>query len=363
MNPEQQLEKIREQNRIRSKRFYDNNQAKILKKRADDKLECTKAKAKCNETKCECEVKSVKNNSKKILSHEESVSQLKESIDNENSKKFYDNNIKTLAYILDCDDFNKCLKASKQVIYKIESAYQKKDPTKLYSINSKKAIYQSILKMIDGLGIRISKNARDKYTNRFEIMNATSHEQTKHKMQTEQVMDFEQYLKLVKDKFGEVSKEYIIALLYNLSGFRDDLILKVVPRKPKEPNENYLIVSPNANHNLIIELNQYKTADKYGQDIIKIPRDLSKLLRLYMFNNTIVYGDYLFGKKSLSSFIKKFNEKLGLNISINKLRQMRVSNVLNNNPSIEDRVKLAKEMHHKTTTSDKYQRKTKNIIV
>ena len=54
---------------------------------------------------------------------------------------------------------------------------------------------------------------------------------------------------------------------------------------------------------------------------------------------------------------------LPVKVTINKLRQMRVSNVLNNNPSVEDRVKMAREMKHSTSTSEKYKRKTKVIEV
>ena len=80
-----------------------------------------------------------------------------------------------------------------------------------------------------------------------------------------------------------------------------------------------------------------------------------------MENNNIQYNDYLFGKSKLSGFIKKFNDKMDLPITINKLRQMKVSKVLNNNPSIEERVKLGREMKHSTTTSEKYKRKIKEI--
>ena len=62
------------------------------------------------------------------------------------------------------------MKNAKTVIYKIETAKKKKDPTKLYSLNSKKAIYQSLLKMVDNLDIKLSKNARELYNDRFEVM-------------------------------------------------------------------------------------------------------------------------------------------------------------------------------------------------
>ena len=169
MTPEETLEKIRAQNRARAKRYYENNQAKIATKRKVACEECKECKLdakKCEDCKPE-EKQKKKDNSKTVLSQEESVSQLKDIIEKDSSKTTYENNVKTLARILNCSDFNKCLKNAKSVIYKIETARKIKDPTKLYSINSKKGIYQAIVFMIDNLGIKISKNARDQYNTRF----------------------------------------------------------------------------------------------------------------------------------------------------------------------------------------------------
>jgi len=360
MTPEETLDKIRAQNRARAKRYYEANQAKISVKRKEAREECKT----CKEDKANEPAKPVKVDlSKTKLSRELTTTHLQEKIESESSKKFYGNTLKTLEDILDCADFNKCLKNAKIVIYKIETATQKKDPTKLYSVNSKKGIYQCILKLVDTLGITISKNARNAYTEKFEGHVVQSHIQTKERIANDEVLDFDEYLKKVKDEFGESSKEYIIASLYKLSGFRDDLILKVVSTKPKEDKENYVVIPVDKKKNITIELNAYKTSGKYGQDIIAVPRELSKLIRQYMDSHSILYQDYLFGSKPLSGFITKFNKKMGLNISINKLRQMRVSNVLNNNPSVEQRVKLSKEMKHKALTSEKYQRKTKSKVI
>lgn len=360
--PEQQLEKIKEQNRIRSKRYYDSKKEIIAVRRKESRDECKTCK---EEVKNKPVEKPKKDNSKIVLNREESTTQLKESIISESSKRFYENTLKTLEDILDCSDFNKCLKNSKTVIYKIESAHQKKDPSKLYSINTKKGLYQAILKLIDTLGIKISKNAREAYVNKFELTAITSHEQTKNKIANNETMDFKEYIKKVKDKFGETSKEYLVVLLYDLSGFRDNLQLLIIQKESEATKKdiNYIVVPPSKTNNLKIVLNEYKTSGKYGQDVITIPKDLSKLIRNYMEINDLTNNDYLFGKAKLSGFIKKFNDKMGLNITINNLRQMRVSSVLNNNPSDEQRLKLSKEMKHKPITSENYKRKTKNIIV
>jgi len=362
MTPEETLEKIREQNRIRAKRYYENNQAKIAKKRKDKRDECIECKEEVKKCKdCKPTEKPKKDNSKTVLTVQESVSQLKDLIENENSKTLYDNSIKTLARILNCSDFNKCLKNAKTVIYKIETAKKKKDPTKLYSVNSKKGLYQSLLKMVDNLDIKLSKNARELYNDRFEIMKTTSHDQTKERVANEQVMDYDVYEQKVKVFFGEGSKESLIVSLYKLSGFRDDLVLEIVDKIPKETKINYVVVPSSKTINAKIILNEYKTDKKYQQDIIPVPKETSKEIRKYMDNKGLEYGDYLLGKSKLSGFIKKFNEKMNLpvKVTINKLRQMRVSKKLQNNPTPEERVKLSKEMKHSTTTSEKYKR---NII-
>ena len=364
--PEQRLEQIRALSRARSKKYYEANQAKIsVRRQAErvEKTECIKNKGTCESKEPEAKPEE-EDNSKLVLTRDVSTSKLTDKIESTSSKKFYTDTLKTLEHILDCADFNKCLKNSKTVIYKIESATQKKDPSKLYSTNTKKGLYQAILKLVDTLNIKISKNAKDAYVNKFESHAVESHINTKQKVANDEVMDFEAYLEQVKAKFGPVSKEFIIASLYDLNGWRDDLILKVVPRASKDLTENYIIVPSDKKKNLSIELNVYKTAGKYGQDVITIPQTLSKLIRQYMDNKTIVYDDYLFGSKGLSGFIKKFNDKMGLDISINKLRQMRVSKITSNvDITPAERVALAKSMKHKALTSDKYVRKVKPVIV
>ena len=103
------------------------------------------------------------------------------------------------------------------VIYKIETATLKNDSSKIYSNNSKKGIYQTILKLVDTLGIKISKNAKDLYIEKFETCAVQSHLDTKEKISKDEVLDFNEYLEKVKQHFGEDSKEFLIASLYNLN--------------------------------------------------------------------------------------------------------------------------------------------------
>ena len=106
--------------------------------------------------------------------------------------------------------------------------------------------------------------------------------------------------------------------------------------------------------------------EKYGQKKLKMPQILSNQIRKYMANKKLRYNDYLFGESKLSSFISNFNKKLlengyvlGFKITINTLRQMKSSLVLNNNPTEDQHVALSEEMHHSESTSLLYQRKIK----
>jgi hypothetical protein len=47
-------------------------------------------------------------------------------------------------------------------------------------------------------------------------------------------MDYDVYEQKVKVFFGEGSKEWLIVSLYKLSRFRDNLVLKIVDKMPKE---------------------------------------------------------------------------------------------------------------------------------
>lgn len=367
MTAEDKLERIREQNRVRAKRCYDLNRIKILKRRAEKVDACKDAIDKCNsKSECECEkpVELVpeKDYSKGVLDIPTVIEIIKSKVESEGSQKVYINNLNTLSDILGCVNMNTCLKNSKTIIYKIETAKQKRFPDRLYSVNTKKGLYQTILKLKDNIPLKLSKNAVTDYTNKFEEHNMLSHLQTKDKVQNDEVLDFNEYLNKVKDKFGEVSKEFIVASLYDLSGFRDDLTLQIVANPNQiDLKNNFIVIPTTKTKNLSIELNVYKTSGKYGQDIIPIPSALSKIIRKYVDEKELDYRDYLFGKKGLSSFIKTFNKKLGLDISINNLRQMKVSSVLNN-PDVtpQERVALGKKMKHSAMTSaNKYQRKTK----
>jgi len=371
----EQLNKIKEQNTIRAKRHYDLNKQKIADRR---KI----ARNKCKELLNALGIENTNEPVSEMVMVEEIKDAIQEQIplvpikskkakkatiitlttltqEEKKINKFNNDQLKTLSVILNCSDWDKCFKISKNVIYKIESAFQIKRPTTLYSINSKKSFYQAILTTITNKKIKVSENALKEYNDKLIEYKLKSHLESEEKKKTKVNIDFNEYVKKVIDFYGKDSKQALIIALYELHVFRDDLVLQIIPKQIKDISKNYLIVPEKKTNNLTLILNTYKTDKKYGQELIPIPRILSKDLRKYINTNDLKYNDYLFGKTKLTKYIRTFNEKLGLKISINNLRQMKASKVLNNNPTIEERLILAKEMKHMPITSEKY----KTLIV
>jgi hypothetical protein len=171
-------------------------------------------------------------------------------------------------------------------------------------------------------------------------------------------MTFDEYLPIIKNEYGEASKEYLISKLYSFNGFRDDLNLTIItePIEAGDDTKNYVIIPSDEEGVCLIILNEYKTKSKYGVQNLTIQPDISLLIKNYKKNNNLNDNDLLFKSKSLSSYIKKFNNKIGLNITINKFRQMKVSEQLNQHTSPEERLELSKTMKHSPDTSKHYKR-------
>jgi len=77
--------------------------------------------------------------------------------------------------------------------------------------------------------------------------------------------------------------------------------------KEKEDN-NYLVQLKN---NLQYIFNEYKTAKKYKENIIDIPKDLQKILRMYIKFNDYKIGDVIFpiSKNGLTQLLTKYSMK------------------------------------------------------
>lgn len=303
---------------------------------------------------------------KPVLTFEKAEQIISESpaITSDESRKLYRNHLKTVKEILQCDNLVDCFQDAPKVIQTLNDAKQKRDPSKGYSVNSKKAYTQMILKLSDVLGITLSKETKQAYVDAFDVLKLDSKSETKARQEDakeskEEALTFQEYLPKVKEHYGEESKEYLIASLYSLYGFRDDLQLRMVP-KPDDKADNQLEYPTKTNKlkNYRIHLNRYKTDKKYGTKVIDIPKTLNNPITRYRIKHKLVDGSYLFGDKPLSGFVSNMNKAIGLPLTINNLRELHVAPVIEGMSST-DRVELAKKMNHSPATSEHYRAKKK----
>lgn len=330
------LNKLKEQNKQRAVKYYEKNKEAIKIKRREVR------------------------NSKKPKTLEQVIEILNAMESPKDTIKMYIDSAKRLTTILNITNFNTAFHNASNVIEQINNARKKIGNKEPYSLNSKKSIYQAIIKLNNILNLNIPKEDHDLYMKQFDILKVDSKKQTTQRANDEEVIDFDTYLNTVKETFGQDSKEYLIAELYHFRGFRDDLQFKILEKETDMNEENYIIVPTNKRTNCTIVLNTYKTHQKYGQIIIKVPLYLSNLIKNYIKNNKIEYGNHLFKQAKLSRFIALFNKKLNLPITINTLRQMRISKYHNKRElTTEEEVDLAREMHHSVSSSAGYKRRTR----
>jgi hypothetical protein len=178
------------------------------------------------------------------------------------------------------------------------------------------------------------------------------------------VMPYATYLSKIKAEFGEKSKQFLIASLYNEVTVRDDFDLEIVSsdREVKTNTEqNYLIVPRLVKNNCTVIIKSYKTDKKYGAIKEKVSTVLSKQVRDWMLVNKLTDGNKLFPNKKLSDFVSTMNKSIGaMTGGINYIRQSKISEVLSKHVmSDEARIVLARRMGHSPLAQLKYVRSIK----
>jgi hypothetical protein len=105
---------------------------------------------------------------------------------------------------------------------------------------------------------------------------------------------------------------------------------------------------------LTIVLNEYKTAEKYGQMRHTCSKELRKLILAYLVQHNIKVGDSLFGVKDIQPVLSLMNARLGYSSGANLFRHMRVAEVMND-PTLtyEMRLETAKNMMHDACMTQK----------
>jgi hypothetical protein len=382
MNDTELLAKFREQNRLRQSAFYEKNKEAVNARRRM-KYKTLKSKNELAEEKepelafepepepepelqpepqpepPKEKMKPTRLN-KNSLTYDKIVSKLKEIIPVQGTFNKYKNDIKRVMQITGCNDIIACLKKSKEIIDYINNSIKpNKEEIEPYAVNSKKSMYQSILVVIDKLKLKIDK---EPYSNQFEIYKIKSDDEgkIKNKNIVYSVPSFQKYLEEVKNRFGEDSKMYLIARLYDELTIRDDYVLKIVSTEKQAVSDdiNYLVVKKS---NCVIVINTYKTEKHFGVIKHTCSPSLNLLIRKYIANNPP--SNYLLGDKKLSSFLTRNNKYLNIKGGVNLLRQMKASEEtkkidenINKDMNAEEKKKLADSMRHSANSQSKYLR-------
>ena len=280
----------------------------------------------------------------------------------EQDRAQYGSQLKTMFQILNnTKTFLVTIKNAQRVVDLLSKAT--KPSGEPYSVNSRKAYLQSLLKVITQLNLPVTTKSAQIYGTHFEIYRLDSSDIGKQKQATLSLITFDKYLKLIGDRFGKESKEYLLASLYDEMTLRDDFHLKIVETLKEadaDLNEQYIIVPKAKTAAVTIIINKYKTDAKYGQINEKLSMPLSKMIRAYITANSIALNDYLFGKSaSNGTFVSNMNKEAGLTgYTITTYRNMKASEI--QYKSNEERVLLAQKMKHSPLMSLKYVRLIKD---
>ena len=208
-----QLQKIREQNKARQKAYYERHKEELNKKRREIYAECVKKQQaeqppppapppspQISTTKTDF------SKSKKIT-YDETMESLNHLIEAKGSLTIYEGSLKRLLKLTNCgDDLLKCFKNYKKVIDAIE--------TSEYATNTKKTLYQMILKVVDTLHFPITSKIKEQYVDMFDEYKYISNEDTQKKQEEQTVIPFSEYIDKVKKTFGIHSKMFLLANLY-----------------------------------------------------------------------------------------------------------------------------------------------------
>jgi hypothetical protein len=353
--------------RARSKRNYEKNKEKILSDRKESRQTVKKKLIEFKEKNAiqnivvepEPEHEPVFDKSDiKVLTLEDCLNLIQNSDYTISSKTTYLTDIKRFFKLSKCINFQECFQKPQHMIDVILESD--------FAINTKKQTLQIIIILIDKFSVfklvniskKQAKKVRDLFQYHFDEYKEKSNDLNQERAKMK-IPSFNQYLSKVTAEYNKNSKEYLIILLYSVLTLRDNFkAMKIIQNKNENDETNNFLLLQNVNNktNLTFIVNNYKTKGRYDKFQFAVPTGelKTKLLDWISFKK-LNYGDYLFGKSSLSSFISNLNKTLFSDTigGVNLLRHIRVSET-DPNLSFEERNKLAANMLHSMATQKKY---------
>ena len=269
--------------------------------------------------------------------------------------------ITTFFRVVECDNIPACLVSFENVKLKLETAKQVIRKNDLYSNNSKKAYIQAVLTCITRLKIPVDKDIVDKYKKYFELLKMQSAKDSdlKRKSPKHAVLYFPDYLRKIKEQFGETSKQYLISRMYAECTCRDNFGgMKIVAslNNANDDKINYLVINDNTGY---FVLHKFKTSKRYGTIQVELSDGLITLLKNYIDKHKLTSTLFPENRKNgLSDYLSAMNKKIGVNGGgVNPIRHMMVETILSNeNVSDSDKYDLSTRMGHSPHVQTEYRR-------
>ena len=268
------------------------------------------------------------------------------------TQKTHSYNIKRLFDLTGMSSFNEMNERYKE----IADLFKNPANGKNYSINSLRATISTLLATISKFNIDLfSKKALDAFNDIYSTWLMKSIEQNDERVEKITVPTFTTYLRKIKAKFGEGSKQYLVAMLYSVFTIRDNYAGMIFTSETRlDDLNNYMVIMDN--DDVVIYLHNFKTDKRYDRIIFKLPVGVKKLVLNWIYKNDIRFGDKLFKESSLSPFVSDMHKAINYEGqgSINLFRHMRVAEL--DGATYEEKIETAKQMAHSVVTQKKYHR-------
>ena len=290
------------------------------------------------------------------------------------TEKTYITDTNRIFKLTGCKNIIPCLKKTDIIIDEIKNG---KYRGQLYATNTLKQTFQMLVIIIDRFLINNKnfnkdqlKNIKKKINYEFNRYKDLSADENEEKIQTQIVPSFKKYLQEVKNMFGQESKQYLVALLYSIFTVRDNYKQMKIIKTPKDNDgvNNFILVDGKT---IKIFINDFKTKNKY--ELLTYTynknnndeKELKQLIEKWISINGLVFGDYIFGKSSLSKMVGDMNKMLGYeeHKAINIYRHIRVTEEYGKDLSFDKRSELAEKMGHSIFSAKKYKRNIEIMVI
>jgi len=265
----------------------------------------------------------------------------------ESTKKNYDDRIRKLLCILTpttTSDFVTQLLSGEETLERIKSS-ELSSASQIEIVKAIPCIYKILA------GVELTTEEKAPYVKAM-MLNGTNYMRQKATEKRDPLPTFMEFLERVKTEYGEDSEEFLLMSLYSELTCRDNFCqILLLPRfDGRRTNANYLII--NNSEPVTAVINCHKTVRSHGPLKMVFSNCVSNRVKKYINTHKLQYQDCLFPQSSLSSYVARVLERCGLSGAISTLRDMRVSeNVNDPSKTGEDLQELARSMGHSVQTA------------